>query len=220
MIIIKNLSKSYKTKFSEKMIFDNISFKIRLNESIALLGKSGSGKSTLLNLISGEDNGDKGGVFCNKRISWPIGSKRIFHPLMTIRQNITFISKLYLGNNKKAINQKINFVENFADLNIPLNSQFLKLSNDFKTKIAIALSMAFEFDFYLIDGLNYGPDQEFKSKSKNFLNDKIKDKSTITIDKNLRNLEKKCNKAFVINNKKISIFKNVSEGIAFYKNNL
>jgi len=217
MIIIKNLSKSYKTNSKENIIFDNISLSIKDYQRIALLGGSGSGKSTLLNLITGEDNGDKGYVFSNKSISWPIGSKKAFHPLMTVIENIIFISRLYLGNNQKEINEKINFINEFSNIGNSLNTQFRRLPNDFKTKIALGLSMAFEFDFYVIDGISYGDDQNFREKTKNFLINKLENKSFIMIDKNLKNLEEKCNRAFVINNKKISIFKEVSEGIIFYK---
>ena len=116
MIIIKNLSKSYKTNSKQNIIFDNISFKIKDNETIALLGGRGTGKSTLLNLITGEDNGDKGHVISNKSISWPVGSKRAFHPLMTVIENIIFISRLYLGNNQKEINKKISFIKEFSNM--------------------------------------------------------------------------------------------------------
>lgn len=219
MINIKNLSKSYKTKSGENIIFDNISFKIKDSDSIALLGGSGSGKSTLLNLITGEDNGDKGYVLSNNSISWPIGSKRAFHPLMSVIENIIFVSKLYLGNNKKEIIKKISFIDEFSNIGNALNTQFRQLPNDFKTKIALGLSMAFEFDFYIIDGISFGDDEQFRNKANNFIKDKLENKSFIMTDKNFKNLEEKCNKAFVIHNKKVSIFKNVSEGINFYKKN-
>ena len=51
MIEIKNLCAAYEK--SEKVIFDNISFKLTNDSLSALCGKNGSGKSTLLLLMAG-----------------------------------------------------------------------------------------------------------------------------------------------------------------------
>lgn len=48
-----NLSFSYSGK-TENNLFDKLSFNIKPNDRIAIIGKNGKGKSTLLNVISGE----------------------------------------------------------------------------------------------------------------------------------------------------------------------
>lgn len=46
--------------FSEKMIFDNLSFNIHEGDKICLVGKNGTGKSTLMNIITGDKDLDEG----------------------------------------------------------------------------------------------------------------------------------------------------------------
>lgn len=48
--------------FSDRALFDNISFVINENDKIALMGKNGAGKSTLMKIIAGVQKGNKGGV--------------------------------------------------------------------------------------------------------------------------------------------------------------
>lgn len=55
LIELRSLSKSYPEGGGERVVFRNLSARIRRGETVALLGRSGSGKSTLLNLIAGID---------------------------------------------------------------------------------------------------------------------------------------------------------------------
>jgi ABC-type Fe3+/spermidine/putrescine transport system ATPase subunit len=62
MLELRHVSKS----FNQKNILKNISFKIKKDETIALLGASGSGKSTILKMIAGLDFPDGGEILFNK----------------------------------------------------------------------------------------------------------------------------------------------------------
>jgi ATP-binding cassette subfamily F protein 3 len=48
--------------FSDRALFDNISFVINNNDKIALMGKNGAGKSTLMKIIAGVQKANKGQV--------------------------------------------------------------------------------------------------------------------------------------------------------------
>ena len=58
MINISNLS----IQFGGKFLFDNISFTIKPNDRIGLIGRNGSGKSTILKIIYGLQEAEKGNV--------------------------------------------------------------------------------------------------------------------------------------------------------------
>jgi putative ABC transport system ATP-binding protein len=62
LVIIKELSKSYRRGGQVLHVLENISMEIQDGEFLALMGPSGSGKSTLLNLIAGLDVADHGSV--------------------------------------------------------------------------------------------------------------------------------------------------------------
>lgn len=57
-IIVQGISKS----FYRQKLFQDISFNLKLGQSMALLGNNGSGKSTLLSIIAGFMKADKGEI--------------------------------------------------------------------------------------------------------------------------------------------------------------
>lgn len=63
-IVIKNVS--FKYKIRNQLILDDISFEIKKNQSIGIMGESGSGKSTLMDLISGLYKPTIGKIFCDE----------------------------------------------------------------------------------------------------------------------------------------------------------
>lgn len=63
-IKFKNLSFTYDTE-GKRNHLNNVSFKLKKREKIALVGESGSGKSTILSLIRGLYKIEKGEIYCN-----------------------------------------------------------------------------------------------------------------------------------------------------------
>lgn len=76
-IILKNVSKTYKTGEVETYALKNISLEINEGEFIVILGPSGSGKSTLLNVISGLDSPTSGEIIFNDEIISNYSSKKL-----------------------------------------------------------------------------------------------------------------------------------------------
>ena len=62
LVLIRDLSKSYRRGDQIIPVLDNLSLDIPAGEFLALMGPSGSGKSTLLNLIAGIDHADSGRI--------------------------------------------------------------------------------------------------------------------------------------------------------------
>ena len=57
MIIVKNLTKVYKSKKAKICVaLNNVSFSLPSKGLVFVVGKSGSGKSTMLNLMGGLDS--------------------------------------------------------------------------------------------------------------------------------------------------------------------
>ncbi len=66
-IKFKNLSFTYDQE-GKRNHLDNVSFKLKKREKIALVGESGSGKSTILSLIRGLYKIEKGEIYCDGEI--------------------------------------------------------------------------------------------------------------------------------------------------------
>lgn len=102
MITFKNISKN----FNNTVILDNISFTIRANEFIVLIGASGSGKTTLLKLINrltfqnsgsifihGKNIEDENPIHLRRKLGYVIQKVGLF-PHMTVAENISLILQL------------------------------------------------------------------------------------------------------------------------------
>lgn len=63
-ISIDNISKA----FSDKLLFENISFGIEKGEKTALVAANGTGKSTMMKILVGKEESDKGSISYNENI--------------------------------------------------------------------------------------------------------------------------------------------------------
>lgn len=77
MIKLKNISKTFTQGDTEIHILKNLSFHIKENEKIAIIGASGSGKSTLLSIMSGMDKPDAGDVLLEEENMVTMSEKRL-----------------------------------------------------------------------------------------------------------------------------------------------
>lgn len=96
LLELDNISKSFrKDRYQQLLVLDNINFKMREGEIIALLGKSGSGKSTLLRIIAGLIPASEGeAIYSGQKIHGPSkGIAMVFQnpslmPWLTVLQNV------------------------------------------------------------------------------------------------------------------------------------
>lgn len=115
--------------------------------SYGLLGVNGAGKSTTLRLLAGTELPNAGKVRRSVRVSWPLGFAGGFHPLMSGRENVRFVARIY-GQNVREV---LDFVEDFSELGDCLDAPIKTYSSGMITRLAFELSMAVEFDCYLIE---------------------------------------------------------------------
>jgi len=100
MLKINNLTKY----FDGQLILDNISFSIKENEIVAMVGANGCGKTTLLKIIAGLENKNQGEIVL-KNTNQKIKTGLVFQnyrdsllPWKTIAQNIDFCLSLTTKN--------------------------------------------------------------------------------------------------------------------------
>lgn len=60
---VKNVSKKYQSKENEVLALENVNFRVKKGEFIAIIGPSGCGKSTLLSIISGLEKKTSGEIY-------------------------------------------------------------------------------------------------------------------------------------------------------------
>lgn len=213
MIELLDITKQYKVGKKKKTVLNHVSAEIRPGRNLGILGQNGAGKSTLLRLIGGAELPSSGQVRRSGRVSWPIGFGGGFHGSLTGRENLNFICRIY----DVSVAEVRAFVEEFSGLGDYMNMPVNTYSSGMKAKLAFGLSMAIDFDFYLIDEVTAVGDASFKKKSKDEF-DKRKSRSTLlVVSHNIATIREHCEEVAVLHDGNLQFFNSMDEGIAFYE---
>lgn len=92
MLILENVSRSFREGAREHRVLDHVSARIESGAAVAIVGRSGSGKSTLLNVVSGIDHADAGRVELDGQV---ISGLREPERTRFRRQHIGFIYQFF-----------------------------------------------------------------------------------------------------------------------------
>ncbi|MFW5393940.1 ABC transporter ATP-binding protein [Yersinia sp. 2544 StPb PI] len=216
MIRIENLTKSYRTPAGRHYVFKNLHVEFPANKSVALIGRNGSGKSTLLRVIGGIDRPDSGKVITDKTISWPVGLAGGFQGSLTGRENVKFVARLYAAD--RELREKVAFVEEFAELGKYFDMPIKTYSSGMKSRLGFGLSMAFKFDYYLVDEVTAVGDARFKQKCADLFKSRHQESSFLMVSHSLGSLKEFCDAAlFIGRDNQVKYFESVDEAIAVYK---
>lgn len=217
MIELRDLTKSYILKDGERRyIFRNLNFSFPEGTNIGLIGRNGAGKSTLLRLIGGIDVPDSGQVVCDQRISWPIGLSGGFQGLLTGRDSVKFVCRIY-GAEDEAMREKIRFVQEFAELGEYFEQPINSYSSGMRSRLGFGMSLAFDFDYYLIDEVMAVGDARFKMKSRALLQERLGQSHIIIVSHNMEDISKLCNVVVLVQDGLAVLYEDVREGVRAYQ---
>lgn len=216
MIDIQNLYKYYPTALGRKYVFKDMSIKIPEMCNVGVLGLNGSGKSTLINLLSGSDQPNSGSIKINGSVSWPLGLSGGAQPRLTGRQNAEFVCRIYCSS-RKEIQSKLEFIKDFSDIGDFFELPVRTYSSGMRSKLTFAMSMAFNFDIYLIDELTAVGDAQFRKKSQEALRAKRNEAYYIMVSHNVNDLIKDCDQMIVLHKGEVTLFEDVKRGLEYYK---
>lgn len=213
MIELINLSKHYKTHNILNRVFSDLTIAIQSNQKLALLGHNGAGKSTLIRLIGKVELPSAGKVFHHCRVSWPIGFSGAFQGSLSGIDNIRFIARIYRQN--YPVVKK--FVDDFAELGDNLKKPVKNYSSGMRARLAFALSLAIDFDVYLIDEVILVGDYRFQERCKEYLFNKNSNKGLIIASHDLSLVSEICDSALKISNGHTIFFNDINAAIGSYR---
>jgi capsular polysaccharide transport system ATP-binding protein len=217
VIVLENLTKSYPLSHGRHYVFKNLSFTFPEGSSIAILGPNGAGKSTLMRILGGIDTPDSGRVMTDKSISWPVGLAGGFQGSLSARDNIKFVCRVY-GYVGEGLKEKVAYVEEFAEIGKYFDQPMKNYSSGMRSRVAFGLSMAFDFDYYLIDEAGAVGDPQFKQKSKAVYSEKLKKSNVILVSHNMNEVRELCRHVIVVKEGQAVVFDDIEEGISEYQN--
>lgn len=188
MIELRGISKAYKLNGVRKQVIDRLSFKFPRDRNVAIMGPNGAGKSTLMRLIAGAEQPDEGKIIRRGSVSWPLGFSGGFNGSMTGIENVRFVARVY-GADTEAV---IDYVQDFAELGPSLKLPIKTYSSGMKARLAFGVSMAIDFDCYLIDEITAVGDGNFKRKSQAVFKTKLKKSRIVMISHSMNQLRDYC----------------------------
>lgn len=216
MIRLDNITKSYMTLNGRKIVFRDLSLDFPENANVGLIGRNGAGKSTLMRLLSAVDLPDSGKVITSGRLSWPVGLRVGMQRNLTGRDNVKFVCRVQ-GIRRNEMQEKIRYVQQFADIGEYFDRPLSTYSSGMVARIAFGTSMAFDFDYYLIDEVMSVGDAAFKRKSKEVFRERLQTSKVILVSHNMKLIRRMCDVIVHLDNGQATIFDDVRDGIAAYK---
>lgn len=216
MIELIDICKTYPIHHgrADKLVLDNVNFRVNPGEKWGILGRNGAGKSTLIRIISGSDKPQSGQLRKTMTVSWPLAFGDAFQGSLTGRDNTKLISRVYGVD----FHNTLAMVEDFAELGSYLTEPVKSYSSGMRSRLAFAISMAIEFDCFLIDeGMSVG-DHRFAEKCNVELFAKRGDRAMIIVAHQTDLIRNHCDHAAFLENGKLQVMPSVDAAIEAYEN--
>lgn len=194
MISLHQVVKSYHTRHGRHEVLRGVNFNIRAGEKVGILGRNGAGKSTLIRMISGAELPDSGTIRRAMAVSWPLAFGGGFQGSLTGLDNLRFVCRIYGADIRRAIP----FVEEFSELGKFLDEPVKTYSSGMRSRLAFAISMAIEFDCFLIDEIIAVGDARFHAKCQHELFEKRADRAMIIVSHNVDSIREHCDRACIL----------------------
>jgi capsular polysaccharide transport system ATP-binding protein len=212
MIYCDNVTKSYPMGSGQKQVLNGLNLTIKPGEHVGFLGRNGAGKTTLIKLIGGVELPSSGKVTRQMSVSWPLGFGGGFQGSLTGYDNARFIARIY-GHEYREIRE---FVEEFTELGRQLKMPVKTYSSGMRARLAFALSLAIEFDCYLIDEVIMVGDANFHQKCHHELFEKRGDRSLVLASHSAELIREFCDRALVLHQGEGTIYSDVNEALEIY----
>jgi capsular polysaccharide transport system ATP-binding protein len=212
VIEFQNVSKAYTTNRSKKVILDNFSGEFPRGRNIGLLGANGAGKSTLLRLIAGTEYPDRGKIRRHAFVSFPVNFAA-FKGTLSGRENCRFVARIY-GVNVRSVER---FVEEFAEIGKYFDMPIATYSSGMRSRISFGLSMAIDFDVYLVDEALSVGDGVFRARADALFQAKAKQATLIIVSHSARTVRRYCDMGAVISNGELQIFDKLDDAVKHYE---
>lgn len=208
MLELLDVHKSYPLHAGRKHVLRGINATFRKGERIGVLGRNGSGKSTLVRILGGIEAPTRGTVKRAMSVSWPIGMAAGFQSALSGADNTRFIARIY----DRPVQETVEFVESFAELGEYLRMPVSTYSSGMRSRLGLAISLAVEFDCFLVDEALAVGDTKFGRA----FGARLQRAGLILVTHQPSLVHQLCTKAAVLDQGTLTFYEDIDEALATY----
>jgi len=219
LIILEEVSKRYRTEHGlGKWVLQGVTINIPRQCNVGLIGQNGAGKSTLLRLIGGIDKPTRGRIERRCHVSWPLGLGGGLQGSLTGRQNAKFVCRLH--GHEDSLTEKLAFIRDFSELGDTFDEPVKTYSSGMQARLKFALSLAFDFDIYLVDELTAVGDAAFKKKSRQAFQKLADHAGLVMVTHDEKSLREFCQAGIWLHQGNAYWFDRIDDAIQSYKESM
>jgi len=188
----------HELKYDEFWALRNVTFELEHGDRLGILGLNGAGKSTLLKVIAGVFRPTEGTVERTGVLAPLIELGAGFDPQYTGYENI-FLYGACLGYRKKYIEERLDDIIEFAELEKFIDVPLKNYSSGMKARLGFAIATMVEPDMLILDEVLSVGDAHFKKKSEAKVHEMLKHNTTVLfVSHNIAQVRSICNKAIIL----------------------
>lgn len=213
MIELHDVTKAYPTHAGDHVVLDRITATFPARTSVGVLGPNGAGKSTLMRILAGAEQPDTGRVVRHGRVSWPIGFAGGFNGSLSGEENCRFVARVYGAD----VDEVVEFARGFAEIGKYFHMPIRSYSSGMKARLAFGMSMAIDFDTYLVDEVTAVGDATFQKKCKDAFAARRERSSVIIVSHNLKTIQSYAQTYALLRRGKLQFFDDLAQIKRLYK---
>ncbi|MFN5194456.1 MAG: hypothetical protein ACK5E6_08525 [Cyanobacteriota bacterium] len=150
LLEIQQISRSVKEPGKPlQLLLQGVSLSMAAGERLALFSTTNREAQSLLRCAAGVDSPDSGRVLQHGSVSWPVGQDEAFSNKLSGYENVRFPLAIY--GRPGWMTQELALIEEFSGIDRQrLQDPLSSFNGDLKTRLAMAIPLALEFDLYPI----------------------------------------------------------------------
>ena len=216
MITLEHVTKAYATRQGPHVVLDDVSLHFPAGESVGILCRNGAGKSTLLRILGVAEQPDLGRVKRAGRVSWPIGFSGAFNGSLSGEENCRFVARIY----GESVDRVVDYAREFAEVGKHFTMPVRTYSSGMRARLAFGLSMALDFDLYLVDEVTAVGDSNFQAKCREAFRERQERSAVIMVSHQMGTIRQYCARCAVLFRGRLHMFDDVDEAASFYEENV
>jgi capsular polysaccharide transport system ATP-binding protein len=207
-----DVCKVYGTRSGPHQVLQDVNMTVQIGESLGIMGRNGAGKTTLTRIITGVESPTSGRIEASMSISWPLGFFGAVQASLTGADNTRFIARIYNRSTEDMLEQ----VEEFADLGKYFRMPVKTYSSGMFARLCFGLSLAVNFDCYVVDEVTGVGDHRFAERCHAALMERKSRGALVMISHDIHTLKAYCDRGAILHDGQLLFFDSLDETFEAY----